>query len=212
LSTQKTVMISSAVYGLEPLLEQIYDILHSMGFKVWSSHMGTIPVDSTKDAFANCIDAAKKCDLFLGIITPSYGSGIKRGELGITHQEMQAAIILNKKRWFVAHHHVIFARKLLNDLLHADWNEFDSEGNKTKGPFAGVNGRKSLKTFNGSASIDDLRVIDMYEDATLQTMLSSDAIGNWVQKYESDKDIIRYITDQFSNHLLNLNVGEIVYE
>jgi hypothetical protein len=201
-------MISSTVYGIEPLLEQIYDILNSMGYKVWSSHMGTIPHDSSKDAFANCVAAAQNCDLFLGIITPNYGSGVKRGEIGVTHQEMQAAIILNKQRWFVAHHQVIFARKLLNDLLHYDDKELSSDGKKLKGPFTGVMGRQKLKTFKGSTSIDDLRVIDMYEDAILQTNISPNATGNWVQKYESDRDIIRYVTEQFSNYLANTKTGE----
>jgi hypothetical protein len=201
-------MISSAVYGIEPLLEQIYNILHSLGFKVWSSYMGTIPHDSSKDAFANCIAAAQKCDLFLGIITPNYGSGVKRGELGITHQEMQAAIILDKERWFVAHHQVIFARKLLNDLLHYNDKELNSSGIKIRGPYSGVRGRQKLKTFSGSTSIDDLRVIDMYEDATLQTKISPNATGNWVQKYDSDRDIVRYVTEQFSSYLTSLDAGE----
>jgi hypothetical protein len=203
---QKTVMISSAVYGIEPLLEQIYNILNSMGFKVWCSHMGTLPNNSSQNAFANCIEAAKKCDLFLGIITPNYGSGVKRGELGITHQEMQAAIIHNKERWFVAHHHVIFARKLLNDLRHYDEPELDSGGKKIKGPFVGVAGRQNFRTVVKAASIDDLRVIDMYEDASLETKIAPNAVGNWVQKYESDADILRYVTMQFSDYL-SLNTG-----
>lgn len=208
MNSQKTIMISSTVYGIEPLLEQIYNILNSMGFKVWNSHMGTMPHDSSQDAFTNCIEAVKKCDLFLGIIIPSYGSGVKRGELGITHQEIQTAIKLNKSRWFLAHHHVVFARKLLNDLLLNDDSEIDSHGKKTKGPFTGVDGRQKLKTFSNATSIGDLRVIDMYEDATLQTKISPDAVGNWVQKYDSDNDIVRYVTDQFSSYIEQQEAGE----
>ncbi|WP_252738947.1 DUF4062 domain-containing protein [Colwellia sp. D2M02] len=47
------------------------------------SHKGTIPVFSNNSAFKNCLEAVNKCDLFLGIITPEYGTGIAQDELSI---------------------------------------------------------------------------------------------------------------------------------
>jgi hypothetical protein len=82
--------VSSAVYGLEELLEQIFGILNGAGFTVWMSHKGTVPVDSQKSNFENCLAAVESCDLFLGILTTRYGNG-KDNESGgpsITHQEI----------------------------------------------------------------------------------------------------------------------------
>jgi hypothetical protein len=73
--TKQTVMVSSTVYGIEELLDRIYTLLTSFGYEVWMSHKGTVPVFSNRTAFQNCLEAVKHCDLFLGIITPSYGSG-----------------------------------------------------------------------------------------------------------------------------------------
>lgn len=39
------IMVSSAVYGIEELLEQIFGILNTADFTVWMSHKGTVPVD-----------------------------------------------------------------------------------------------------------------------------------------------------------------------
>jgi len=61
------------------------------------SHKGTLPVFSTNTAFEDCLLAVEKCDLFLGIITPSYGSGIDKDSLSITHQELLKAIEQYKK-------------------------------------------------------------------------------------------------------------------
>ena len=76
MSAQKTtIMVSSTVYGIEELLERIYTLLISFGYEVWMSHSGTMQTYSNKTAFENCLDAVEKCDLFLGLITPQYGSG-----------------------------------------------------------------------------------------------------------------------------------------
>ena len=69
------IMVSSSVYGIEELLERIYAILTTIGYEVWMSHKGTLPIYSNKSAFENCLYAVEKCDLFLSIISPQYGSG-----------------------------------------------------------------------------------------------------------------------------------------
>ena len=177
-----TVMVSSTVYGIEELLERIYTLLTTFGYEVWMSHKGTVPVFSNRSAFDNCIAAIEKCDLFLGLITPTYGSGKEEGGLSITHRELRRAIELNKPRWLLAHDHVVFARSLLNQLGH--------EGSDGRGKLA-------LKR---SPILDDLRVIDMYEDAVLSQMPLRERQGNWVQKFESDGDAALFATAQFSRY------------
>ncbi len=181
MAKKKTIMVSSTVYGIEELLEMIYTLLNSFGYEVWMSHKGTIPVLSKKTAFENCLDAVGKCDLFLGIITPFYGSGINdENDVSITHMELRKAIELNKLRWLLSHDHVVFARNFLKNLGY-DTSEK----------------RKTLK-YEKSPVFGDLRVIDMYEEAILSQQPLRDRKGNWVQKFDRDEDAQLFTTAQFS--------------
>lgn len=177
------ILVSSTVYGVEELLNLIYKLLTIMGYEVWMSHKGTMPVSSKNSAFKNCIDAVKKCDLFLGIITTQYGSGVANGELSITHQEILKAIELNKPRWILAHDQVVFARKLLSDL-----------GYKT------VKERNALTLKPKPTSISDIRVIQMYEDAIKNHVPLKERQGNWVQKFDRDYDANLFVVAQFSRY------------
>jgi len=182
LSTSKPILlVSSIVYGYEELLDRVYAILTAFGYEVWMSHKGTLPVYSNQTAFENCLDAVEKCDLFLGIITPNYGSGIIDKELSIAHLEIKQAIELNKPRWILAHSHVVFARRLLRDLGYQTSEE-----------------RRTLNLKKGAQSIADMRVIDMYEDAILHDLPLSERRGNWAQEFETDEDALLYATAQFS--------------
>src|SRR5579862_1638947 len=67
------ILVSSAVYGIEELLEQVYALLSGFGYEVWMSHKGTLPVVPNTTAFDNCLKAVERCDLFLAIITTQYG-------------------------------------------------------------------------------------------------------------------------------------------
>ena len=170
-----TIFVSSTVYGIEELLDRVYTLLTSYGYEVWMSHKGTLPVRSDRTAFENCLAAVEKCDLFLGIVTPYYGSGRdpeKPEEPSITHQEMRKAIELNKPRWILAHDHVVFARSLLANL-----------------GFKGKDGRKNLR-LNRKPILDDLRILDMYEEATIDATDTplADRNGNWVQKFQNTED------------------------
>lgn len=180
-STKKRpiVMVSSTVYGVEELLDRIYALLTQFGYEVWSSHSGTMPTNSAVSAFSNCIKAVEDCDLFFGLITPRYGSGVARGEISITHQELLKAIELNKPRWLLAHDHVVFARTLLGNLGHDTYE------------------KRAALTLEPSAVIDDLRVIDMYDAATRNEIRFRERTGNWVQKFVSSEDALRYATAQF---------------
>ncbi|EMA9022945.1 DUF4062 domain-containing protein [Vibrio cholerae] len=189
MSKKLTVMVSSTVYGVEELLDRVYSLLTAFGYEVWMSHKGTVPVFSNQSAFESCIAAVEKCDLFLGIITPQYGSGKEKDktELSITHKEIKKAIELNKPRWFLAHDQVVFARRLLTDLGYPDRDA-----------------RSKLELKKGSKSIEDLRVLEMYEDAIRTPELDYKAViervGNWVQKYEQDDDANLFVVAQFSRY------------
>ena len=111
-----TIMVSSTVYGIEELLDQVYALLNGFGYEVWMSHKGTVPIYPEKTAFESCLLAFERCDLFLAIITPQYGSGVVDGELGITHQELLKAIEKNRPRWVLAHAFIPFARSLFMKL------------------------------------------------------------------------------------------------
>jgi hypothetical protein len=173
-------MVSSTVYGVQELLERIYALLTQYGYEVWCSHTGTVPVFSTNSAFENCLQAVEKCDLFLGMITPTYGSGRDGAGLSITHQELLKAIELNKPRWLLAHDHVVFARNLLANLDYGTAEKRDA---------------LKLKRSN---ILDDLRVIDMYNAAILNEVELKDRKGNWVQTYVDPTDALRFASAQFN--------------
>lgn len=183
MSKKLTVMVSSTVYGVEELLDRVYSLLTAFGYEVWMSHKGTVPVSSNETAFESCLKAVEKCDLFLGIITPQYGSGVDAKGLSITHKEMKKAIELNKPRWFLAHDQVVFARRLLMDL-----------GYKTQEQ------RSELTLRKGAASISNIKVIELYEDATMEQLPLDDRQGNWVQKFDRDDDANLFVVAQFSRY------------
>ena len=174
-----TILVSSTVYGIEELLERIYSLLTEFGYEVWMSHKGTLPVFSSRSAFENCLAGVEKCDLFLGLITPHYGSGKDANDLSITHRELRRAVELNKPRWLLAHDHVVFARVLLRHL-----------------GFAGTEGRQSFR-LEKNPSLDDLRVIDMYEEAILSDIALEERQGNWVQKFTNDEEAALFAFAQF---------------
>ncbi|MFC0683111.1 DUF4062 domain-containing protein [Novosphingobium clariflavum] len=173
------IMISSTVYGFEELLDRIYAQLTQFGYEVWSSHSGTMPVWSHFSAFESCLRAVEQCDLFLGLITPQYGSGREGDELSITHREFLKAIELNKPRWLLAHDHVVFARGLLKNLGYA------------------TAAKRAELTLKSSALLGSLKVIDLYEAAILDKVELKDRRGNWVQTFVDPADALRYTSAQF---------------
>ena len=182
LSRRKPViMVSSTVYGIEELLEQIFGILNGAGFTVWMSHKGTVPVDPAKSNFENCLDAVENCDLFLGILTTRYGTGKDDGTggLSITHREIRKALKRKIPRWFLAHHDLIFARSLIRSL-----------GYKT------AEQRAELK-LTGGKLIDDLRVIDVYEEVIQAEKKLCDRRGNWAQPFATPPDANIFVVAQF---------------
>lgn len=175
------VLVSSAVYNFQELLDQVYGVLVSLDYEVWMSHKGTLPIDPTKTAMESCLQAVEDCDLFLGIILPRYGSGKETKESdSITHLELKKAISLNKPRWILAHDHVVFAQKLLWNLGHKTPEE------------------RAKLALEKKDVIEDLRVIDMLELAMRKDIkLVKDRHGNWVQEFSDPKDANLFVFSQF---------------
>ena len=173
------VMVSSSVYGIEDLLERVFAIL-SENYEVWMSYKGTIPVNPDLPSIDNCLAAVKKCDLFLGIITPHYGS-TKCGKISATHAEFREAIRLKKLRWFLVEEHVEFARKIFNKL------KIDR--------VAVVRDRVSVE---GCKVFDDLAILDMYDEVVGKRKTANGTKANWVQSYAVDEDACIFAKSQFS--------------
>jgi hypothetical protein len=185
-------MVSSTVFGIEYLLEQIFAVLLSYGYSVWMSYKGTVPLSPRLSALANCIDAVEKCDAFFGIITGRYGSGIEPGELAITHREVRKAVEIEKPRWFMVHRNVTVARELLKQFRF----------NEDKNP-------RPDFIFRKTSIIDDIRVIEMYEDAIQDNIPLPERRGNWSQPFLTPEDVLRFVEHQFSDiHRIHKLINE----
>lgn len=191
-------MVSSTVYGIEEMLEQVYALLNGFGYEVWCSHKGTVQVYPNQTALDSCLTAVARCDLFLCIITSQYGSGVIPGQLGFTHQELLKAIELNKPRWILAHHNVPFARSLFMKLGCKTAEHRNSLLAKL-----GYSTEKDLEDLRKreQAVIDDFRIIDMYDAAIRRDLKTyQKRTGNWVQKFSSDQDAKLFATAQFGRY------------
>ena len=176
------VMVSSSVYGQEELLERIYSLLTALGYEVWMSHKGTIPTNSDESSIESCLKAVENCDMFLGLITTNYGT-TKDGEISATHSEFKRAIELNKRRWFLIHDRVVFARQILRKLGHNNQATRHKLDLKILAPY-----------------ISDLRVFDMYEDALDKHEEEGRITVRWVQEYDRDSDALLFAASQFSRY------------
>ncbi|MFM9963470.1 MAG: DUF4062 domain-containing protein [Planctomycetaceae bacterium] len=170
------LMLASTVYGFETELEQIAAVLRAYGYEIWNSHLGTIRAHPDKSNLENCLIAVQECDVFLGIIWPFYGSG-KVGQRSITHEEMLKAVELVKPRWFLVHDHVTFARQLLRPFF------VTKTGKRKKRP----------PKFQKTAVMDDLRVLQMYDDVIQNQIPAADRKGHWAQQFFHLNEALRYI-------------------
>ena len=132
--SKKKLMVSSTVYGVEDLLEHLYSKLEQK-YTVIMSHKGTVKNRSFNSCYKDCEEAVASCDLFLGIITPSYGSGRSHSEkaYSITHREMLLAKQLNKPRLFMVNEKVVFASQFLNEM-GLDIQKLQDDGLSLKNP------------------------------------------------------------------------------
>lgn len=174
----KKVMIASSIFGFQDHLNQICALIEALGFDVLNSHYGTISADSNLSNLDNCLNAVRSCDIFLGIIRPFYGTGII-GSTSITHEEFREAIKLNKKRYFIAHGHVTFSRTLLKQFM-----------------YNAANTRTSF-TITKTSVMDDIRVIDLYDEVIQSNIPVANRKGNWAQEFSNPVEMLRVVKNIF---------------
>ena len=169
------IMLSSSVHFFKTEIEQIYATLTGYGYEVLCSHMGTIYSIPNKSPKQSCEAAVEDCDFFFGLILPHYGTS------GITHTEFQKAVEIDKPRGFLAHENVSFARQLLKQFMYDE--------NKV---------RTDFKLLKKTPVMDDLRVIDMYNDAVGDGLPLDKRL--WAQHfYNYHKDAARFVAAQFED-------------
>jgi hypothetical protein len=166
------IMLSSTVVGSEVIIENIYATLVGYGYEVLCSHKGTIYSIPGKSPSESCLKAVEDCDFFFGIIFPRYGSSI-------THDEFKRAIELDKPRGFLVDGHVDFARLILKQFMYDD------------------NGKRNeFKLDKKTPIINDVRVIDMYNDAIGHSLPIENRL--WAHKfYNYPLDGAPFVANQF---------------
>ena len=136
------IMVASTIYQNRDFVLQICAILKGYGYYVINSEYGTLRPPLGHNNVDACLAAVEECDIFFGIINPFYSTGI-------THQEFQKAIQLDKPRRFIVHSFVTFSRKLLEQFMYSD----------------SLKTIRTAFTINKTSVMDDIKVIDMYNDS-----------------------------------------------
>lgn len=182
------IMVASTVYHNRDLLLQICGILNTYGYHVINSEYGTLHPPLGMNNTDACIAAVAECDIFFGIINPMYSTGI-------THLEFQRAIDLGKPRRFIAHSFVTFSRKLLAQYMYAD---------------AAKTQRNDFK-IQSTSVMDNIKVIDMYNDAVQINLAYEERKYHWVQEFFRPDEALRHVETLFrdikrvESELANLN-------
>jgi len=182
------LMVASTVYQNRDLLLQICGILNTYGYHVINSEFGTVHPPLGMNNTDACLAAVEECDIFFGIINPIYSTGI-------THQEFQRAIAINKPRRYIAHSFVTFSRKLLAQYMYAD---------------AAKTQRNNFEIQTTSV-MDSVQVIDMYNDAVQIDLPYQERKHHWVQEFFRPDEAMRHIETLFRDikrverELANLN-------
>jgi len=174
-------MISSSVYGAQSLLRQV--TLVQLGYDVICSPVGSLAVNPRKSNLDNCLRAVDECDIFVGFIRPIYGSGRdSKDSKSITHLELERAIARDCPRWMLAQSSVVKMRSLLRHVF------YDKAGKRNKVKFQGLKG-----------DFDDLRVIEMYEQAADSSSKKpwSQRTNHWVHEYHYDHEALEFLVNQF---------------
>lgn len=176
------IMVASSVYGFEDQLKQICGLMEQMGYHTINSHLRTMPTDPSQSNLDNCLEAVRNCDIFFGILRPFYGTGII-GERSITHEEMKLAIELKKPRWFVVHRDIRVARVLLKQFMSRE------DGTLNPG-----------FEYKATKLLDDIRLIDMYNDTIQNNTPAAERVGHWTDEYFHLDEIISVIHTQFGDY------------
>jgi hypothetical protein len=170
------IFVASTVYTNRDLLLQICGILSTYGYQVINSDYGTLYPHLGHNNKEACLAEIKECDIFFGIINPFYSTGI-------THEELKEAIKLDKPRRFMVHGFVTFSRKLLEQFM------YDDAGEKNRTGF----------TIQKTSVMDDIRVIDMYNDAIQHELPEDEKKYHWAHEYFRPDEAFRHIETLFAD-------------
>jgi hypothetical protein len=181
------VFVASTVYNFQSDLNRIYNLLDGLGYDVFMSHKGTIPLDSSKSCATVCTDGVETCDVFLGFIRPDYGSGVlEKGGDSITHMEFKTAIQRNIPRFVLCDYRVTFTRNLFKDSFIIE--NFAQK----KIQFANIAFQNKVM---------DTRCVTMYNVAIKDKKRPpAERTGNWVQEYYNYDDVKMHVESQFKHH------------
>lgn len=175
------VMVASTVYGFEDQLSAICATLSTLDYSVINSHIGTTRVSPFESNLDNCLENVRRCDAFVGIIRPYYGTG-NIDERNITFEEMKLAMELNKPYWFLVHRDVVFTRQLKKKLYYLDENREPQFNIKIK-----------------KSAIFDERTLDMYDHVIKEGSPLAARTGNWAQEFYRLDEALDYVTAQFED-------------
>lgn len=178
------VFVASTVYNFESDLNRIYDLLDNLGYDVYMSHKGSIPLNSRLSNLENCTNGVEECDVFVGFIRPSYGGVLEKGGKSITHYEFETAYKRIIPRFVLADYRVHFTRELFrnNSVIRSKTGEILN--------FDDISFEKS--------NVMDTRCVVMYNEAIKdKERPASKRTGNWVQSYYNLSDIQLHLDSQF---------------
>jgi len=180
------VFVASTAYNFESDLDRIYILLDNLGYDVYMSHKGSIPLDSKLSNLKNCTNGVEDCDVFVGFIRPDYGSGIlEKGGKSITHLEFETAFDRKIPRFVLADYRVAFTRELFrnNRVIRNSIGEALN--------FEDISFEES--------KVMDTRCVEMYNQAIKDKEKPvSKRTGNWVQSYNNLGDIQLHLDSQFN--------------
>lgn len=186
------VFVSSTVYDFENQLHQVYALLDGMGYNVYMSKEGTIPLSSRLNTFVNCEKGVEDCDVFVGFVRPLLGSGIyDKQKPSVTEREFDVAFNRGMVRFVLADFKVEFAHQFLN-LINQE-PDFIPITKKNEDTVDGV--RKIVERPN---KLIHPRCVELYRKAIIFNEKDFEKrIGNWVQPYKDLEDIMRHLEAQF---------------
>lgn len=167
-----TILVSSTCHDLGDLRDFLDYELTRHGFVTVLSDKGTVPVKSDRHSYENCLDAARSCDITLGVIGGRFGGKYPETDKSITQMEIEEAIRAGKRVFVVARHGVLTAREILR-------------------PYS-----KDGIPFRSSKIVEDERVFNVLDEITkLKT-------GNWIHGFERPREILEYLAVQLKFDLL----------
>ncbi len=162
----ETVFISSTIHDLKDLRDALDNELTRHGYKTLLSEKGTIPVDSSKHTYDDCIDAARNCDFLIAIFDGRLGGIVPTSGKSITVTEVEAALDAGKQVY-------VFVRQSVWDAMEVLRPYF-----------------KDRVHFRASKIVEDKRVFETLD------VIRKRVTGNWIFQFNLPTDIIRQLSAQ----------------